>query len=281
MGYASRAMVLYAKVTTFRPEEASFRTHLNYAKYLEQQLAGNKISISVQKGERNVQEVERYMRLHEPTHRSIFHDHGYTMENAAYGEVIAPWLPVKCHYSLYYLESILCHLLDGSVVGFRQGGHGNIRRHLSRAVQSGIIQFSNQTLNEVRSLKDVRQYPSIKPGENARSEFWRDPKCTEALARKIVDYKLADAQGSARWNLLKPSHRKDREEYIDREKIMLLDFFYWYRLRANYRDLDYINFDGISPNEIQEYVHTYFMSYAFYKIQLRLAIAAAKKSLGF
>jgi len=46
-------------------------------------------------------------------------------------------------------------------------------------------------------------------------------------------------------------------------------FLVGYRIKANYRDLDYIDFEnGITETEVLEYLETYNKVFEYYRIQL-------------
>jgi hypothetical protein len=77
---------------------------------------------------------------------------------------------------------------------------------------------------------------------------------------------LHDAKLGRRWNLHIRAHRDDRDEFVASERIALLDFFYWYRIKANYRDLDYIDFEnGITADQVLGYMEAYNAAYEGYR----------------
>lgn len=249
------------------PVIASFRTHLNYIRRMNYLLNDSTITVSFH-GDPHVDEnaVARFRSLYSVTDRSIEMDVDLARENHSFAIVAAPWFSVKCYYALYYLESILVHRMDGSMAGFSNGGHTRVRRKMSDHLQQGSVLFSTDQLSEVRTLEECRNAPTIGPGQNARTNFWQQNACTDSMLKKLSEYKLHDAKRSRRWNLRTRAHQTERDEFIARERVTAIDFFYWYRIKANYRDLDYIDFEnGIPTDEVVSYMESYYGAYSSYR----------------
>ncbi|MDO8474529.1 MAG: hypothetical protein Q7S62_03250 [bacterium] len=214
-------------------------------------------------------EIVRFQKLCKVTVKSIKKDIELAKEDPEFAVIVAPWFPVKCYYALYYLESVLVNVIDGCTYGFGKGGHSGIRKKIYGLVSSGIISFSQSDLNVVHNLTQVRNMPTIHAGQNTRSDYWQKNECVQSLAKKLMEYKLHDAKIGKKWNLRTKKHQTEQKQFITTEQLMLIDFFYWYRIKANYRDLDYIDFEnGITPDEVLEYLETYYKAFNAYRIGL-------------
>src|SRR3989344_448867 len=246
---------------------ASFRTHLNYARRIGHLLSGCSITVTPMDGARVVHaDVKRFRKLYHVTNKSIEKDIELSREDSEFAVIATPWFPVKCYYALYYLESILVHLLDGTTAGFLKGGHTGIRKRIYDDLVTGAIVLSIPDLSRICMLEEVQKMPAIDSGRNARSTFWNEEACTESILKKLLEYKLHDAKLGRKWNLHTRVDRDDRNAYIASERLALLDFFYWYRIKANYRDLDYIDFEnGITPDEVRGYMEAYNVAYERYR----------------
>lgn len=264
-------MAIYARTSTsLESSKASFRTHLNYIKCLERLFANCTLSVSRTGAftKRNL-EMKRFQKLYKVTLKSIKKDIELAREDPAFAVIVAPWFPVKCYYALYYLESVLTHLLDGSTQGFGKGGHAGIRKKIYSLVDAGVISFSVMELNTLYALTRIHGLPAINPGQNARSDYWQKTDCINSVAKKLMDYKLHDAKIVRKWNLHTKKHQEEKRMFIGSERLMIADFFFWYRIKANYRDLDYIDFEnGITELEVLDYVETYNKAFEYYRIQL-------------
>ena len=249
---------------------AAFMTHLNYVRRLDDMLSQFRLSVKPKTDViKKEKEIGRFVRLEKVTQKSIERDIELSTEDNAFAVIAAPWFPVKCYYSLYYLESILSHLIDGNSYGFGKGGHGGIRKKITELITDNRMILAVPELNRAYSLAEIDAYPPINSGINARSDFWKKPECLTSLSGKLMEYKLHDAQSTNKWDLRTKQGRKDKAEFIATKSLMLLDFFFWYRIKANYRDLDYIDFEnGITEQEVLEYMRTYYSAYLHYRNQL-------------
>lgn len=262
-------MALLVRTSPFDSAKASFRTHLNYVKCIEKLLSSS--NLSVQKNgtptKRN-NEVKRFQKLYNVTLKSIKKDVELAKEDAEFAVIIAPWFPVKCYYAIYYLESVLLHLIDGCAYGFSKGGHTGVRKKIYSLINSNIL-FNHSDLDTVYNLTQVQSMPSIDSGRNARNDYWQKQECIQSVAKILMRYKLHDAKTGRKWNLRTKKHRAEKQQFISTEQLALIDFFYWYRIKANYRDLDYIDFEnGITANEVLEYVETYYRAFDTYRAGL-------------
>lgn len=263
-------MTVFAKITSLDSAKASFRTHLNYIKCLEKLFTKNTLSVfRIGTPKKRSIEITRFQKLCKVTLKSIKKDIELAREDSAFAVIAAPWFPVKCYYALYYLESLLTHLLDGSVQGFGKGGHAEIRKKIYSLVDSGAIVFSSAELNHIYGLEQILALPAINAGQNTRSDYWQKTDCVNSVARKLMDYKLHDAKLGRKWNLHTKKDQSDQKLFINKERLMIIDFFFWYRIKANYRDLDYIDFEnGITETEVLDYLETYNKVFEYYQAQL-------------
>ncbi len=245
---------------------ASFRTHLNYIKCLERVLSGCTLSVAP-RGTFQVQtaEVKRFIRLYKLTVKSISKDFELAQEDVAIALIIAPWFPVKCYYALYYLESILLHLTDGGMHGYGKGGHSKVRTMIKKHITSGAIVFSSLEINNVYPLHQIEILQTTASGGTTTFSYWETSQCVNSIVKKLFEYKLHNAKMTNGWDFRTRLGRSNRDIYLQRETLGLLDFFYWYRIKANYRDLDYIDFEnGVSEQEVFEYLEAYYEAFKAY-----------------
>jgi len=219
--------------------------------------------------QRKNSEVAKFQKLYKVTVKSIKKDIELAKEDPEFAVIVAPWFSVKCYYALYYLESVLVNLIDGCAYGFDKGGHSGIRKKVYSLTSGGTVSFGQSDLNVVHNLTQVRNMPAIHVGQNTQSDYWQKNECTQSLAKKLMEYKLHDAKIGKKWNLRTKKHQTEQKQFIATEQLMLVDFFYWYRIKANYRDLDYIDFEnGISSTEVLEYLEAYNKAFNNYRTGL-------------
>lgn len=247
-------------------------THLHYVRRLGLLLDGCTMTVKFDNGVRRIKDVRRFFKLYKLTHKSIEKDIEFAREDNAFALIAAPWFPVKCYYALYYLESIFVYMVDGSDDGFAKGGHSGIRRKMVSLVRKGQIVFSEGNINTTWALTAVQAFPSIVIGQNTRRDFWLRSECTNSLLKKLMEYKMHDfCKGR---NLRTKKCQAEKRDFITRSSLMLIDFFYWYRIKANYRDLDYIDFEnGVSESEVFEYMICFHTAFECYRTLLTGGIA--------
>lgn len=268
-------MAIIAADNPLNTIKASFRTHLNYLKCVQKLLSD--ANFVVQKSGNpalNKKELNKFKKLFDVTAKSIAKDMEFAREDPNFAIIIAPWFPVKCYYALYYLESMLLHRIDGTTIGFSKGGHKGVRKKVHSCINSNI-HFNQPNLDLVHGLGIIHNMPAIAPGSNATHNFWQSSNCVNALFKILLKYDLLDAQNGKKWDLRKPCDKKKRSDFFSKNKIALIDFFYWYRIKANYRDVDFIDFEnGVSIQEVTEYLNTYNEVYESYSTMLKSQITA-------
>ena len=76
---------------------------------------------------------------------------------------------------------------------------------------------------------------------------------------------------------------KDKEKrkwFFDNNKISLFEFFYWYRIKTNYRDLSFLDQEIHSREIVQFYENYYLLTMNFYVALKDLINELSKKRLG-
>lgn len=247
---------------------ASFRTHFNYVKCLERLLSHSTLSSRrLGKPKIDQERYNQFRKLYKITLKSIEKDIELAKEDISFAVIAAPWFPVKCYYALYYLESILIHLVNGNTAGFTKGGHKGVRKAMGILLENGTVAFTQKDLSAVYALKQIEVFPPILPGRNAKQSYWAEAVCINSVLKKLMEYKLHDAP--QQWNLRTKKGKDEKALLLIREKLTMIDFFYWYRIKANYRDLDYIDFEsGVSEEQVFEYIMCYYNAFDKYRNQL-------------
>ena len=105
-------------------DTSTFKTHLNYVKCMDELFIDCTITIDVQTtNQLDAKKIAKFQKLADITQKSIDNEVNSIAQEAEYAHVVAPWLPVKCYYRLYYLESIFLFLLSGNEAVFKQGSY--------------------------------------------------------------------------------------------------------------------------------------------------------------
>lgn len=276
-------------ITIYNPgadsASVTFKTHLNYIKCMNMLTNSLAININVQASsslDANV--FSKFERLNNITKTSILGEKTACDNERAYAQVAAPWIPVKCYYRLYYLESVFMYLLNGSRAGFSQGGHTKVRSAIRTALENGDITLSGSNATELAIIQDWSTANSFRTvsGSTIRANYHATTDCAGSLRKKLaeyieIDWKLKNKITNYRTVVARTKKNND----LLPKKFGLLDYFFWMRIKANYRDVDFLDFDKfVNEADAYEYLSHYIKSADQYANALSTSIVALKSSRG-
>lgn len=202
----------------------------------------------------------------------------------AYAQVASPWIPVKCYYLLYYLESVFLFLLNSSTIGFSHGGHSGVKRSILALLQDGTISLSGVNAGDLSTIitwVTANGYTAA-PGSTISANYHGTTSCSESLRKKLAEYIEIDWKQSSRIiNYRTLAARAKKTTELLPKEFCLLDYFYWMRIKANYRDIDFLDFDNdVNEDDSYEYLTYYIRSTDQYSSALSAAITRLKLDRG-
>lgn len=255
-------------------DKSDFRTHLNYARRMALVCRGMTIAMNIRRPKSSLIEqyehdVRRFAKLSELTSKSIESDWRYCEEDVAYSSICAPWIPVKCYYRLYYLEAIML-LLKGYDSGFKIDGHHKVRSILNAELRSKTIKYTTAT--DYLGVFEIHSCMNFKLKErsaNIKNDFWRDEASTKAVLKLLARYKFENWKRDK--NLRTREGQRIRQNFIVQD-VSVFDYAYQMRLKANYKDLNFLDPDRISAEEAYSFVQAYQIFYLDYSKSLIEAI---------
>lgn len=262
--------------------QSMFATHNNYVRCLAKHVKGLTISTPLNPSRTlPASKLEQFAKLSEMTHTSIRDEVAACFDVMEYTQVVAPWVPVKCYYRLYYLEAMMLYLLNGSEVGFSHGGHAGVRRNIKALVDNGQLTFSNTDFSQQETIGSALTHTIIS-GSNLSSTFFQTDECTRSLRKKLAQYAEHDfkeKEGIKDYRLR--INRNKRNDFYANKYINLTDFFYWMRIKANYKDIDYLDFaNDISPSNAYMYVMRYASAQESYAYAIKNFMNTLKAARG-
>lgn len=104
--------------------------------------------------------------------------------------------------------------------------------------------------NELHKSPEILSW-KFTSGTNLRHE---DEDRHLQIIKKLYDYTKDEFK---RLEKVQALRGKRKEKFEKETEICLFEFFYWYRIKANYRDLEYLDSD-IGVNEFYEYYSAYY-----------------------
>lgn len=255
-------------------DRSDFRTHLNYAKRMAVICRHMTITTNISLPdpvfiERFGEDVKRFGKLSALTAKSIDTDRQSCQESTEFSLICAPWLPVKCYYRLYYLEAILL-LMKGYDAGFRSDGHHKVRSILNAELRSRTIKYNTQVdYLGVFELHDCYNFTLPSQSLNIKNGFWRDELSTKSILKLIARYKFESWKKDK--NLRTADGKRLRGSFMV-QNMSLFDYPYQMRLKANYKDLNFLDPDRVSAREAYDFIQAYYIFYSEYSKALASAI---------
>ena len=262
--------------------DSIYRTHLNYIKCVEAQFASLSLSTPLASTVRlTSSNIDRFQKLADLTKQSIDNEMHACSIAHEYAQIIVTWLPVKCYYRLYYLESILVYLMNTNTTGFTRGGHKGVRKAMSNLINANQLVFSNVEVSTQTTIKMIRAH-KITSGANLSANYYMSPDCLNSVRKKISEYQehdWKDGRGIKKYTTV--SSRASRDNFYATNTLNLTDFFYWMRIKVNYKDLDFLDFPAFTATyESYNYATHYFHAYEAYAGALEAMIATLKTNRG-
>ncbi len=201
----------------------------------------------------NVGEVQRFAKLAKLTNQSIRGEVASCDLAADYVQVVAPWITVKCYYRIYYLESILIHLSSGTPKVFTNGGHTYARNTIRTYCKNGYIQSRLQYAEAVVKTEDALAH-RITSGMNIRARYYLSEDCVKSVRHKIAQYGVDNWKKNQKYKNYRSNEAKlALASYSSKNEVSLFDYYYL-RLKANYRDADFLDFSLITSNDGVEFI---------------------------
>lgn len=262
--------------------QSMFTTHNNYVRCLSKHVTGLTISTTLNPTRSlPILKLENFSKLSEMTHKSIRDEVAACFDVLEYTQVVAPWMPVKCYYRLYYLESMMLYLLNGSETGFSHGGHAGVRRGIKNLIDNGQLTFSSPDFSQKETVGNSLAH-TITSGSNLSPTFYETGECTKSLRKKIAQYAEHDFKEKEHIRDYRSNaSRAKRDTFYATQSVNLTDFFYWMRIKANYKDIDYLDFaNEISPDDAYMYIMRYASAQENYAYALKNFIGSLKASRG-
>jgi len=232
-------------------ENADFITHLHYINYLSG-LSKNLRLTCKQETKHKINRspiVNKKVKLIDLTIKSVEKECSIIETDKEYASICVSWLPVKAYYAIYNMMLLLSYLIS-SDEAFLAKGHIPIINYIKSQIKAGDLAFNTQEFNVVNEAKVVNGW-TIPKGENVRIESEHRNK---QVYKKLLDYAKQEYR---RFKRRKRLGKIENEEFLRITTISLFEFFYWYRIKANYRDLEFIS-KGISDNNFKNFFLTYY-----------------------
>ena len=256
-----------------------FRTHSNYLglmKELSMELTINE-RYSLKRSNKEVSDkLYRKLRLIETFKKSIDREFEEVIRFTELATISNTWIATKSYYLLFHMWIIVYCLILSEETRVNIG-HKKINDFIKEGIESGGIWFSNEEFNQIYSYSEIDSL-KVSPGGHLGTD---DEQTKRYLLRKIGKAKIEELkikEGIASFRKIK--YRLMREKLQSSQKNYLFEFFYVYRIKNHYRDLDFLSENNNTHSQLDYYEKYYKLTCNFYDATKKLINSLSKKRYG-
>ncbi len=233
-----------------------FKTHANYLNYMSDQSQKIKLSsnLKINKLMQKIKKLEQKKYLAKLTLRNIREEFKTVLIYPEYAIVCVSWIPVKAYYLIFNMVSILEYLIMDDLY-YLSASHKNVNDLLKNLIAKGSLVFNKQEFNKIYNVAVIDGLKDIPPGENVKTLSFDPEKRHKQIIKKLLDYQKEDFKTKQKIKVLSGNILK---KFKQSNITYLLDFFYLYRIKANYRDMEFVD-KGVSLEEFKDFYEKYYL----------------------
>lgn len=247
---------------SIRPlEHPAFVTHANYLKYMSNQSLGLKLTCELNITKRISQDkrVAQKVKLIELTLENLRGEKNNIDKYPDYAVICVSWIPVKSYYLFFNLLLLIQYLKSARNTDLTIT-HSGLVESFRNSLECGEFKFNNKYYNSIHSVADIWSW-TIPKSENVKRRTADENLRFKQIIKKLVLYKTDYFK---RYKKIRRLAGKTKLEF-SQKKVNLCEFLYWYRIKANYRDMEFID-NGVDVKEfVSFYTDYYNLSINLYK----------------
>lgn len=263
--------------------EPAFRTHLFYVWFIKEETKNLKFRVNFNiknKIPKISISLKKKINLIKLITKNLKSEYQLIEKNAEFAEVCVPWIAVKGYYLIFNLLLILKYLITCNENSFKSS-HKTLIEDFKDCLKNNRISVNSEFFGVVIPCKDILGW-RLPPYENIKLPEKVDKETRfKQVIKKLFNYKLEDLKREKKIKSFKSKKGKVlKKEFIKNSDINLCEFFYWYRIKSNYRDLDFLD-KNLSDLDYLSFYRNYFVAIRnFYGALRNLINEIAKKRLG-
>ncbi|OQY68706.1 hypothetical protein B6D29_00415 [Microgenomates bacterium UTCPR1] len=247
---------------SIRPlEHPAFVTHANYLKYMSNQSLRLELTCELNITKRISQDkrVAQKVKLIELTLENLRGEKNNIDKYPDYAVICVSWIPVKSYYLFFNLLLLIQYLKSARDTDLTIT-HSGLVESFRNSLECGEFKFNNKNYNSIHSVADTWSW-TIPKSENVKRRTADENLRFKQIIKKLVLYKTDDFK---RYKKIRRLAGKTKLEF-SQKKVNLCEFLYWYRIKANYRDMEFID-NGVDVEEfVSFYTDYYQLSINLYK----------------
>lgn len=216
-------------------DRAAFVTHRNYLNFLN--CYSQNLELDCKRKFQSKMSLDKKanqkVSLYKLTLKNIEEEKKNIEKYPEYSIVCCSWVPVKAYYLLLNLLVLLEYLINADS-SFFVLSHNRLHVNLINLLEEGALVFNHKYFNKTPTIKKEKCW-KIKPYSNVRKNITDEERYKQVI-RLINKYKKEFYKDKNNIKSLKGK----RKIKFEKNKSNLCEAFYWYRLKANYRDMEFV-----------------------------------------
>jgi len=237
-----------------RKNPPDFITHLNYV-YCFNELSKN-LKLDCRVDIKNKIKESKYLikKIHliELLRKNLQEEHKLILGTTSFAEICVPWITVKSYYLIFNLLLVLEYLITSDEHSF-SSSHEGILKKLKMRIKNTNLVFNKSELNKNYKGRSVLNWKA-KPHANIKII---NPNNRERFFQIIKILMRYRAEEFKRKKDIKTLNCKEGKDFLDKSSINICEFFYWYRIKSNYRDLEFLD-KKIDDDQFLDFYQNYF-----------------------
>ncbi len=241
-----------------REHPPDFVTHLNYVSYLNNLSKGLKLEYkqNIKSKIETPKNLDKKLRLIQLIKKSLDEEWRTVDGNPEFAEVCVPWIAVKAYYLFFNLLLILDYFVGGQAASFNST-HKNLLEGFKKYLDQSKVEFNKKSFNINFVCQEIKDLP-VTPGANLQVSGVNLVERRIQILKKLVEYKLEDFKREKKFKDFKSKQRRqEKDAFLKSKTVNICEFFYWYRIKSNYRDLEFLDKD-ISDQQFHNFYNNYF-----------------------
>ena len=233
-------------------KHADFDTHAYYLEFMREQSDSLKVKVNIK--EKKLNNLDKSLvtkvSLLKLTLKNIEAEKNQIDSYPEYSVVCSSWISVKSYYLVFNLFIILEYLIRADS-SYLNPSHTAVHNCLKDLIESNILVLNNQYFRKVISTREALDwnaplYSNVKP--NIATSV-RSKQVLKILARYSKEKYKIDNKNSRLIGTNKLSFEK--------KTVNLCEFFYHYRIKANYRDMEFMD-KGVQLEKFINFYNDYY-----------------------
>lgn len=234
-----------------------FTTHNNYIRLLNQVCRGISISHNIAFTDKlfRTKAFDKKLHLAKLSFENIRGEYKIIEQSEDYAELCVSWLPVKSYYLIYNLFCLTKYLISGDVADLTCS-HNKAQSFFKNALSNGSLSTSSTVVNRSFTCQEILSY-KVKAGANL---VLRNPNSTDRfyqLLKKLLTYKLDEFKRNKGIKDFRGNRNRYYQKFISENTVNAVEFFYLYRIKSNYRDLEFISGD-LTTEDYKDFYTSFF-----------------------